>query len=350
MLPALLDAAPDRRIIALGPEPQIAAALPERENLEILHTAPRRNLLWQFTTLPGLLRQARADVFLSVWNLVCTWRYAGRQLAWLHDLIPFRATRYGFRSTYRWKTQFNLWVTRRKATDLVVVSHFTREDTIRTLGLAPERVQVVHPGIEGSVFRPPAPEAVAAARERYGLPERFLMAVGGGEPRKNLGLLIESWQAVRPEVREGVVLALAGGAFRGRGVLDEVPESARQGIVALGRVPDEDLPVLYGGAALFLYPSLAEGFGMPPLEAMGCGTPVIASDSTSIPEATGDAALLVSPEPAAFALQIERVLTDEALATDLVRRGSEQVARYTWAIAAEKVLGLLDQPVARPGL
>ncbi len=343
LLPALLDAAPDRRFVALGPAPEIEAALGSRPNLRLLHTAPRRHLLWQYCTLPGLLREARADVFLSVWNLVTAPRFRGRQLAWLHDLIPFRATEFGFKRTYRWKTKLNLALARRKASELVVVSHFTREDTIRTLELPAETVRVVHPGIDSDIFSPAATDEVARIRARYDLPERFLLAVGGAEPRKNLGLLIESWKAVRPELREGAVLALAGGNFRGRGLLDDLPDAASQGLIALGRVPDADLPVLLSGATLFLYPSLAEGFGLPPLEAMGCGTPVIASNSTSIPEATGDAALLVDPEPRAFANEIERVLGDPALADSLAQKGRAQVARYTWAHAAKKVLALLDQ-------
>ncbi len=350
ILPALLDIAPDRRFVAFGPAEEIMSVLGDRENLSVVDTRPSRNLIWQHLTLPRLLASSQASVFVSVWNLITAPRFEGRQIAWLHDLIPFRATTFGFRRTYRWKTQLNLALARRKASELVVVSQFTREDTIQTLGIAPERVRVIHPGIDTVLFKPATDEQRADVRRRYNLPERYLLAVGGGEPRKNLGLLVESWQLVDPEVREGCVLALAGGSFRGRGVLDGVPDEDRRGIVALGRVPDADLPSLLSGASVFLYPSLAEGFGLPPLEAMGCGTPVIASQVTSIPEATGEAAVLVEPEPEVFAEQIELLLGDAELKEDLIRRGLEHAGRYTWSHAADKLLALLDEQDRGRGL
>jgi alpha-1,3-rhamnosyl/mannosyltransferase len=138
------------------------------------------------------------------------------------------------------------------------------------------------------------------------------------------------------------VLALAGSPFRGQHILDGVTTAAAAGIVDLGRLPDEDVAPLLGGATLFLYPSLAEGFGLPPLEAMACGTAVIAANTTSIPEAVAGAARLADPTPEAFAAAIAELLADDVRRADWVERGVRRVAHATWAHAAKQMSTLIE--------
>jgi len=339
LLPALVASASDVAWIALGP----AAAL-ERAGLacEVLDTRPRRHLVWQSLTLPGLLARAGADVFLSPWNLVTSRGFRGRQLVWLHDLIAFDAARHGLARAHGWKSRL-LWRLARKRLDaLVVVSHYTAAEAATRLSVDPARIHVVHPGVDLARFRPPDPEDARAVRTRHGLGRPFALVLGGAEPRKNLALAIAAWRTLSAEARAGHELVLAGGSFRGKDVLDGVVDPGRDGIRDLGRIAEAELPALLGAAAVLLYPSLSEGFGLPPLEAMAVGTPVVAADTTSIPEAVGDAAVLAAPEVAPFAQAITQVLGDVELRADLRARGLARARDFGWDHAARGVLGVLS--------
>ncbi|RMH22767.1 MAG: glycosyltransferase family 1 protein [Acidobacteria bacterium] len=207
----------------------------------------------------------------------------------------------------------------------------------RRLEVPPARIRVTPPGV-AQRFRPVPPAEGAAVVERLGLDRPYVLAVGTREPRKNLGRLLEAWQRLPRPLRDRHLLALAGG----RGWLhDDVERRLQQGtgIRLLGRVADADLPALYSGAAAFVYPSLAEGFGFPVLEAMACGAPVIASAVSSLPEVAGDAALAVDPTDVAdVAGAIRRLLAEPDLARRLRDAGSERAAAFSWQRAAGATL------------
>ena len=221
----------------------------------------------------------------------------------------------------------------RRVRRVQTVSAFSRRRLAERIGLAEADIDVVPNGVDAR-FAPPSPEAVAAVRARHGLPGPYVLALGSIEPRKNLATLLTAWRSVadrRPEL----TLAIAGGgnAIYGRVGLDGVPR-----VRALGYVDDAELPALYGGAEAFVFPSLYEGFGLPPVEAMGCGTAVVCSDATALPEVVGDAAVLVPPkEPDAIADAIVRVTDDTALRAALVVRGRARAASFSWDTSADLV-------------
>jgi glycosyltransferase involved in cell wall biosynthesis len=227
----------------------------------------------------------------------------------------------------------------RRAAHVVAVSEATRRDIIAHLGLPPARVTTVYNGVDPR-FRPLDPTARAAARARLGLPERFILTVGTIEPRKNhLGLL----RAFARLAADQPDLALLIGGRRGWLDAPIFAEAARLGLGErvrfLGPVPDADLPALLGTAGVFAFPSWYEGFGLPPLEAMACGAPVVASNASSLPEVVGEAGLLVDPgDVPALADALARALTDAALRAELTRRGPAQAARFTWAATARRLL------------
>jgi glycosyltransferase involved in cell wall biosynthesis len=214
----------------------------------------------------------------------------------------------------------------RTAARVITVSEFSRREVVEVLGAPPERVAVVPNGV-GEGFSPAAD--VAAARSALGLARPYVLVVGTRIARKNLGGLRN---AARFLAGEGVDLVAAG---TGRSYMRDEGDSP---VRALGYVDDALLPGLYAGASAVVMPSLYEGFGLPVLEAMASGTPVVAADRAALPEVAGGAALLFDPDAASgAAAALQRVLADDALATDLRERGRERARGFTWRAAAERV-------------
>lgn len=265
-------------------------------------------------------------------------------VATIHDLafehLPETFTRRG-------SLQLKLTVRRtaRRAARIATVSEYSRQDLLRTYRLAPEKVVTTYNGIEPHfTAQPRAADEAAQVRQRFGIAREFLLAVGSLQPRKNLERLIRTYARLRREqpdfapqlVIVGRKLWLAESIFA---------EVSRQpwasDVILTGYVSDDDLPALYRTASAFVYPSLFEGFGLPPLEAMACGTPVITSNISSLPEVAGSAALLIDPlNEQELAAALQRILNDQPLRARLRAEGVRQAAKFTWRDAAEKTLQL----------
>ena len=188
---------------------------------------------------------------------------------------------------------------------------------------------------------------VAAA---HGVSGGYVLALGTREPRKNLARTVDAFVALPPAVRGDRVLAIVGQAGWGQAEVEAAMARAGDLVRVLGYVPDEDLPSLYAGADLFVYPSLHEGFGLPVLEAMACGAPVLTSDRSSLPEVAGDAAVLVDPtSTTAIADGMARVLGDAALGARLRDLGLRRAGRFGWATTAQLTLGLLRRVASGRG-
>jgi glycosyltransferase involved in cell wall biosynthesis len=231
-----------------------------------------------------------------------------------------------------------------RADHVLADSHSTRDDLVTHLGVEPQRITVVYPGVDPR-FRPLDEAAVQFVRARYDLQEPFILAVGTLEPRKNFPTLIEAYARLQDfgVALSEVQLVIAGGkGWLYEGIFAAVERlGLGERVRFLDFVPDPDLPALYNAAAVFAFPSLYEGFGLPPLEAMACGTPVITSNVSSLPEVVGDAALTVPPtDVAALAEALARALTDEHLRATLRQQGLQQAARFTWDAAARTLLAV----------
>jgi glycosyltransferase involved in cell wall biosynthesis len=228
----------------------------------------------------------------------------------------------------------------RRARVVLTVSEFSRRALIERYLLPPENVLVTPNAVDHDVFRPQGSEA-EGFRERFGLDGPYLLFVGRIEPRKNLLRLIRAFSRVRGKLGGGIRLAVAGASdFRFREVLEEARRQGEDSVRFLGPVADRDLPPLYRFAEALTYPSLAEGFGIPVLEAMACGTPVLASPRGALPEVGGDSVLWVEPEDEeAIADGIERILTDSELRGRLRAAGPRRAAGFDWNETAKKTLG-----------
>ena len=232
-----------------------------------------------------------------------------------------------------------------RADHILADSQNTKRDLIELLDVPAGRISVVPAGVEPR-FRPIEDEAERQqVRQRYELDKPFILSLGTLEPRKNYARLIEAYARLRRQMPHAPDLIIVGG----KGWLyEEIFAAARKwghgGVRFLGFVPDEDLPALYSLAALFVFPSLYEGFGIPPLEAMACGTPVVCSDRPSLPETANDAALMVDAEDVErLAAAMRRVLEDEALRARLVEKGFAQAQRFTWEKAAQRLLTVYQE-------
>ena len=233
-----------------------------------------------------------------------------------------------------------------RAAGVIAVSASTRSDLARVLGLPPERVTVIPNGV-GEEMRPVHDPAVLADwRGRRGLPERMILFLGTLEPRKNITTLLEAYALLRREADFAHRLVIVGGKGWYYDRIYTVVErlGLREEVLFPGFVPQEELPLWYGAADLFVYPSLYEGFGLPPLEAMACGTPVVVADIPSLTEVVGDAALTVDPHDArALASAMSRVLGDPLLQRTLRERGLVRARRYSWRATALQTAALYHQ-------
>jgi len=257
----------------------------------------------------------------------------------VHDLI-FHLFPEHHKPLNYWYLNLALPLYCRRATAIIAVSEATRRDLVRCWGLDPARITVVHEAADPR-FRPAPPEAIAEVRRRYGLPPRFLVTVGVIEPRKNLTRLLDALAILRRA--DDVHLVIVGGkGWLTTEFFRKLESFAhRQAVTLTGYVPDEDLPAVYSAAMLCVQPSLYEGFGLPLLEAMVCGVPVVCSRASSFPEIGGDAARYFEPTNAEdIAEAIRSVWRDEALRVEMQARGLAQAARFSWARAARETMAV----------
>jgi len=227
-----------------------------------------------------------------------------------------------------------------RADAITAISESTRRDAARLYGIDAAKIKVIYPGVS-SRFRPASTEQIAEVRQRYSLPDRFILSVSTLEPRKNLGSLLEAITLLKPPLDLPLVLVGKKGWLY-QGLLQKLNGLGLERRVLLtGYAPDDDLPSLYSAADLLVYPSIYEGFGLPVLEAMACGTPVVTSNPSSLPEIVGDAEVTVNPQDVhALADAIVHVLTDEARRNEMKVRGMERAAQFTWERAARETLAL----------
>jgi glycosyltransferase involved in cell wall biosynthesis len=270
-------------------------------------------------------------------------------VATIHDL-SFEHLPQTFKRRSRMQLRLTVRRTARVAAGLLVPSEHTRRDIIETYKVAPERISVT-PLAASPIFRPiQDPRELNLVRERYGLPGDYVLAVGSIQPRKNLITLISAYSALRRE-RPGVnlpKLALVGKrAWLYDETLREIEKHGLSDLVILtGYVPESDLPAIYTGAVCFVYPSYFEGFGLPPLEAMQCGTPVIVGDRTSLPEVVGTSGIMVDPfDVDGLAKALARVLDDANLRDELRVKGFARAQRFSWRETARLTLKAYEKAI-----
>jgi alpha-1,3-rhamnosyl/mannosyltransferase len=306
-------------------------------------TSKVKRISWEQTAIPGLIRKYKPDLFHGLGNTLPV--YVGcPAILTIADLQVFHypenfpaARRHYLRTLIPWSV--------RRAERVIAISEFTRQDVIDQFGADPRKVVAVP--LSGMTSADAAlMEAGADPVAKYGLPSHFLLSVGSSLPHKNLVRLIHAFARAAPAIPDDLVIL--GESFANRGEVEEALTAS--GLLAGGRVrllpflPRQELLALYRAARAFVFPSLFEGFGIPVLEAMSCGCPVVAADATALPEVGGDAALYFDPlSLESMAGAITRICTDDGLRTGLIARGRERTTQFSWEKSAGETLKVYQE-------
>ncbi len=265
----------------------------------------------------------------------------------VHDLIYHLFPAYHRRLNY-WYLKAAMPVFVRRADALITISQSSKRDLMRVYGVDEDKISVIYEAASKH-FSPCSPAHVAQVKARYSLPDQYLLALGTIEPRKNLIRLVQALHSLRrqhPNLRL-VIVGRPGWMYQEFFQhLEKLPDP--NAVLLSGFVPDNDLPAVICGAQAYVLASLYEGFGLPILEAMACGTPVVSSRTSSMPELGGDAVLYFDPtDTAEMAHQIGRVLSENELADDMRKKGLAQAARFSWERTADETLAVYRQVLAR---
>jgi glycosyltransferase involved in cell wall biosynthesis len=293
--------------------------------------------LWTHVRFAAAIWQDRPDVtFVPAHTLPVA--FPGKAAVTVHDL-GFRYFPQAHRRSQRLYLDGTTRSSVRRASIVLVDSQATADDLVKIYGTPASKIRVVYPGVT-----PPIISDAATVAHKYHLPEHYFLFIGTLQPRKNIARIVQAyalWREGHPGADTGLVLA------GGKGWLyDDSWVRGIDGVHLTGYIDDTDKGALYAGARALVFPSLYEGFGFPVLEAMLCGTPVIASTTSSLPELVGDAGLSVDPlDVEAIAGALERIASEDALCAQLRRRGAEQAKKFTWETAAQKALEALESVV-----
>jgi glycosyltransferase involved in cell wall biosynthesis len=328
---------------ALSP---VLRALP-RANVP-LDVRPWRMLVWLAHVVHVPLDRAlpRVDVFHATEHLLPPLKNA-RTVFTLHDLIFQFFPEYHL-PLNRWFLQNAMPHFLRRADAIIAVSECTKRDAIRLYNIPPEKITVIYEAADPALHSETDANRIAQVRARYAHNQPFLLFVGVIEPRKNVIALVDALRVLRARGYPQRLLIAGRKGWLYQPTFDHVERAGMEDAVTfLDFVPDDDLRALFAACDAFVFPSLYEGFGLPPLEAMAAGAPVVCANTASLPEVVGDAALLVNPRDVGeLANAIERVITDRALRDELRARGLARAARFSWERAARETLAVYAQ-VAR---
>ncbi len=348
MLEHLLHRTPDDRWTVYAPAGvEHVVAFPSHSHLRLSRlptTRPIVRILWEQLIAPLALLRDRPNALLCPLNVMPLTTHVPT-IVTVHDLAFLRFPDRFKASKQRYLAALTQRSVRRAA-HVLTVSDFTRREVIELLDVAPEKVTTVLNGRDDRLG-PVEPARVAAFRQREQLPDSFLLFVGTLEPRKNLPALLQAYAAARTSL--GMPLVVVGGkGWLYDPIFAMVEElGLREHVRFTGFVPQQDLGLWYNAATALVYPSLYEGFGFPPLEAMQCGTPVITSNVTSLPEVVGNAALSVDPTDVdALSTALVTIANDDSLRNDLRERGLAQARTFSWEQAAQDTHAMLRR-VAR---
>ena len=292
-----------------------------REKIDLLHCPYWANPLW------------------SPWPTVVT----------VHDVIQFVLPEYAWRKISR--AYFGIVsASARRAQAVITVSECSKSDIVKILGLPPERIHVIGNAVDASFYPVRDAWLLANLRERYGIAPRFVLYFGGFDMRKNVPRIIEAYSQLPESLRREYQLVIAGRyQYLGHPLYPDPRETVRRlglerSAIFTGQIREQDKAALYSAATVYMFPSLYEGFGMTVLEAMACGTPVLTSNLSALPEVVGDAGVLVDPYDAGgISRALTELLESQSRRDELSRRGLERARRFTWPQVAEQTVRVYKQ-------
>ncbi len=298
--------------------------------------------------LPMLARRRELDVVHDPTGVTPFLFGAGgaRTVVTVHDVFAWSCPGH---STWLDTLIYRYWLPQllRRVDVVITDSQTSKSDIERHLKMPAEKITVVYPGVSAS-YRPLRSDRATRTAARYGLPEGYLLFVGSVEERKNLRRLLQACASLWKQGERRPLVVVGTLRWKYSRIIKMVQElDLGQQVIFTGHVQEADLPALYSAADLLVFPSLCEGFGLPPLEAMACGTPVVCSDAASLPEVVGDAAVMVNPyQVGSLADAMYRVLTDEQLREELRQRGLARARQFTWDSTARQIIAVYREVLA----
>jgi glycosyltransferase involved in cell wall biosynthesis len=344
---ARIDPESDYRLIC---QPDDVEAI-ERlgENFHAIPTGSAAYSVGEQFTIPRILRRERPDVFHTP-HYVLPLLTPCPSVVTIHDCIHLMFPQYlPNRMAYAYARLF-LWTAAHRSSRVLTVSATSKRDILRFFSVPDDKVAVIYNAIDDRFGQPPAADDVMRVRERYQLNDEFVLYAGNIKPHKNVERLIEAFHQLRRDRFEHLKLLIIGDEITKYATLRRAVHRHKlhKHVRFLGFVPDSTLAVLYRLAAVFVFPSLYEGFGLPPLEALASGTPVVTSNVSSLPEIMADAAILIDPyNPAAIADGMRRVLTNPVLRTHLVTRGLTRARDFSWASSVTQIRRIYGEVAAK---
>jgi len=338
----------DEFVIFAGQRGPSLIDLPENSTVEwvlVPDRSPGLRLIWEQIFFSSLIRDSDIDLLHSL-HYTRPLRLDCASVVTFHDMTFFLYPQLHTRAK---RIFFPLAVksSARRADFVITVSESTRQDAIRLLNLSPERVFASQLGVDPSFHPINDSELKDSIAKKYQLPDRFILYVGLIEPRKNLPILINAYKKLVDAGTDHYLVLVGRYGWMYDQVLRQIEKlSLTEKVILPGYVDQIDLPIVYNLSDLFVYPTLYEGFGLPALEAMACGTPVITTDVSSLPEIVGEAGLLVPPDNVEELYRaMISVLNDEELRLSMARRGTQRAAKFTWEQTARSTLEVYRQAI-----
>ena len=322
----------DTEYVLLCHEPDLGIAAQLGPNFRTVLESSANYSVREQIHVPWVLRRERPDVFHAP-HYVLPPAVPCRSVVTIHDCIHLMFPQYlPSRAAYAY-AKASMWSAAKRSSRILTVSEASKRDILHFFNVPPEKVVVVYNSIDERFRIAPAEEDVARVRERYQLNHTFILYAGNIKPHKNLVRLIEAFDELRKGGFDDLKLLIIGDEISKLPALRRAVHQHKlhKQVRFLGFLPDETLAILYRLAAVFVFPSLYEGFGLPPLEAMASGTPVVTSNVSSLPEVAGDAAVLVDPyDVGSIVAGIRLVLTNPSLANELRAKGIERSREFSW--------------------
>ncbi len=342
LVPALAQLRGDDELFVIHNQEKFRGLAPDCSEIVI---KGNNRIWWDFVRLPKILHKLKIDAAIFPKNIIPFFINCP-SYAIIHDLAYFdrKLNSYPILDTIYIRTMIPNSV--RKAAGVFAVSENTKKDIVRLTNCDPKKITVTYEAAD-KIYRPiKDTSCLQAVRQKYKLPDNFILYVGSLSPRKNIAGLLNAFSQICQKIPHNLVLT-GSKSWKDSPVYQAMHRlNLGDRINQLGYVESEDMPVLYNLAGAYIYPSLYEGFGLPVLEAMQCGCPVVASNATSIPEVAGDAAILVNPlDTTDIAQAIYRVLSDSKLQKELVYAGFQQTKKFSWERCANTMLKTIRQSI-----
>ncbi|HEU4691999.1 MAG TPA: glycosyltransferase family 1 protein [Vicinamibacterales bacterium] len=337
----------DTEYVLLCREPDLGIAAQLGPNFRSVREPSPNYSLREQIHVPWVLRRERPDVYHAP-HYVLPPAVRCRSVVTIHDCIHLMFPQYLPNKAAYAYARASMWAAARRSDRILTVSEASKRDILSLFNVKPEKIVVVYNAIDEHFSTTPSEEHVARIRERYQLDHKFVLYVGNIKPHKNLVRLIEAFSELR-RTHDDLKLLIIGDEISKLPALRRAVHRHKlhKHVRFLGYLKDDTLTVLYRLASVFVFPSLYEGFGLPPLEAMASGTPVVTSNVSSLPEVTGDAAVLVDPyDVDSIGNGIRRILDDPRLAEELRIKGLKRAREFSWERSVEKTLRVYREVAA----